>query len=1064
MTEEQKWLISQKSHKLHFSNNFFEKIPVEILYSPTNSISITINSLKLLSFPKFDPNKEYKIQILSTLFYNVSNEFIGRTVPSKISNLTTGKNEVNSNEIIEFLRFYSFLPLDDLEIICEFLIYEVDIKSKILLRNTIISCGFSRLKLKGDITSSKIYQGSPKILLLKPNESELQIIENAAVNYQISITDAKILPKFIEGNCLFGSADFVPGIGKSELKYGTIYISNCNVFIHSRIEEIFREQYLKFFESKGIMSLVIKERRLRVGCHNQWKFVNSTKLQNSISLTDSGDGLMCNGILLIDNVPMCEGIALIFQLEYIIQIIYNEGNQENKYTIISELVNPLNLSNEIVQETDMSQIFENIEKIGVDGDNLWAGYSGIQIADEKIKINCHISSKPKFEEKHISAEKNPDILNADLIEEHKRIEEMFVKQDTQLRELQTKREKELLEKQHTLELKAKELEKKSIASPRFGSPNENMPINAESNPEIKTEVKENKISVPDIIKPIASFKEQKNENENMKISQEILEENNNDLTKKNNIQNLMEIEINDQLKASTILIEILAIKPIIEFPRKVIFSNKFYSFPQIWTECVSIRQKIATEDGLIPLQICGSCPNLTNTSTRDPLNLTLRIQYDFDPSLNIIVPADYQHEDFCKYMLLNSLIFDIYDSESQIYFGSFSLHLCDIIRKGNLSFKSEFTCEIICPLKQRVLGYIILKIENIGRFIGNINIPNPEKKSNNNRIIGKTKLVSKPILNKNKEELSDISNIKSKLILDYQMGTLEKLNELKMKKEMEWEVEKYRAISRDINLSQICDKFKQNLPQSFYMLGQLQLLLIVVQNPYKTKETFKIQIEDSLFSEKLISIPQISLVTNPLECEFYSKMTNCNTKITDWTTKFLSNSLLNLESNEQITLVVKILVLEPPPLEKRKLSINIYKNTDNSLIFSKSSMLIFYPTYYNAEIMTTAQENSPLIFEWDAAGYDILAMTKSILCSDTNIKVEIKENIDNSHKSVIIQTKMEFENKDFLIFFFSEEFYYSTIFILHCVIKPYEKLEFNAICGEIFEQNLLIPKGIFKNF
>jgi len=39
----------------------------------------------------------------------------------------------------------------------------------------------------------------------------------------------------------------------------------------------------------------------------------------------------------------------------------------------------------------------------------------VQIADEKIKINCHISSKPKFEEKHISAEKNPDILNADLL-------------------------------------------------------------------------------------------------------------------------------------------------------------------------------------------------------------------------------------------------------------------------------------------------------------------------------------------------------------------------------------------------------------------------------------------------------------------------------------------------------------------------------------------------------------------------------------------------------------------------------------------------------------------------
>jgi len=78
-------------------------------------------------------------------------------------------------------------------------------------------------------------------------------------------------------------------------------------------------------ESQTLPPIQIMERRLKIGIHNTWKFINDNGSENSVILTLSNDkiggDLNFKGVLPVDNYFFDESIGFIMELVYISKLI-----------------------------------------------------------------------------------------------------------------------------------------------------------------------------------------------------------------------------------------------------------------------------------------------------------------------------------------------------------------------------------------------------------------------------------------------------------------------------------------------------------------------------------------------------------------------------------------------------------------------------------------------------------------------------------------------------------------------------------------------------------------------
>ena len=201
---------------------------------------------------------------------------------------------------------------------------------------------------------SQIYIGTPRELIFKYNliQNGQAVINYYPYNYPNLQYIKYLLPNYI----ILGYNEPLPGLSLRSLPkipnineniktvdFITAYIKNINIEINPNLEDDiikFGEEYrLKKYnvEVNKANNVYIKERKIKCGIHNTWKFINSNGLQNSITLTKiTGNKLESNGVLMIDRffsdpLSCC---AIIMELEYIVTVPISGNQKEDNLSLI----------------------------------------------------------------------------------------------------------------------------------------------------------------------------------------------------------------------------------------------------------------------------------------------------------------------------------------------------------------------------------------------------------------------------------------------------------------------------------------------------------------------------------------------------------------------------------------------------------------------------------------------------------------------------------------------------------------------------------------------------------
>ena len=166
----------------------------------------------------------------------------------------------------------------------------------------------------------------------------------------------KLINYLMPNNVILGYNDPLPGLRDRKLPqfpnvnenirtlaFATAYIKNVKIEINPALEdEIIQfgtEYRLKKYniEENQFNKVFIKERKIKCGIHNTWKFINSNGLQNSMTLTKIlKNCLESNGVLMVDRlfVDRLSCSAFIMELEYIVTIPISGTQKEDNLSLI----------------------------------------------------------------------------------------------------------------------------------------------------------------------------------------------------------------------------------------------------------------------------------------------------------------------------------------------------------------------------------------------------------------------------------------------------------------------------------------------------------------------------------------------------------------------------------------------------------------------------------------------------------------------------------------------------------------------------------------------------------
>lgn len=179
----------------------------------------------------------------------------------------------------------------------------------------------------------------------------------------------------------------------------------------------------------------------------------------------------------------------------------------------------------------------------------------------------------------------------------------------------------------------------------------------------------------------------------------------------------LEIEQADPLKACTVSFKFICFKTpwggIERVPKKFFFNFKFFTFPQVKTAVVSIKNEL--QEGLkagqpyylsrvIPSQQSGG------DTMHDP-NL-LSVAFNVDPSISKI---ENENERLALYLYERFLTIDIFDADSLFLYGTCKLPLFELLRQGRGSVVRAKECEMCDPETGEARGSVQLIMTNVGQ-------------------------------------------------------------------------------------------------------------------------------------------------------------------------------------------------------------------------------------------------------------------------------------------------------------------------------------------------------------
>ena len=316
------------------------------------------------------PNKNYYIRYFINIYNTQTRQLYGNTYRSPLLDII-----IHENNLIElkdknafFVYVLSQEPLNE-NMVVQIVLVETNL-DKVILKEKCL--GWTLLQLKKSqnenqnqnneqnigekvvLEVSPIYKGTPRELFFENNISGQS--QATMSYYSYLYPRLKLINYLMPNNIILGYNDPLPGLRERNLPqypnvnenirtvaFSTVYIKNIKIEINPTLEnEIIKfgkEYRLKKYniEENQINKVFIKERIIKCGIHNTWKFINSNGLQNSMTLTKKlKNCLESNGALMVDKffVDRLSCSAIIMELEYIVTVPISGTQKEDNLSLI----------------------------------------------------------------------------------------------------------------------------------------------------------------------------------------------------------------------------------------------------------------------------------------------------------------------------------------------------------------------------------------------------------------------------------------------------------------------------------------------------------------------------------------------------------------------------------------------------------------------------------------------------------------------------------------------------------------------------------------------------------
>ncbi|MCQ2817076.1 MAG: hypothetical protein MJ252_07410 [archaeon] len=374
--------------KLEKNMNSMMNVDHNIDYNrSTIGYALQIESISGLSINKKDKLKEgetYNVRFIMTVYNRKRKEFIGNTFRSPITKIDVDDTSLIINLAEEIFTTYFLCPeSNDLILFVQIILVKKEAGDAIMSQ----SCkGWVMIDLssaKDNIGSAstieeEILKGSPRDVLF--NElKKIKHMSNKKFSYKIGkYPDLEIAKDFLPDCILLSHLDYFPGIMPNNLPKipqqtghdikltytDELFLENIKVIIDVNLEDDILKTIRKYLDEKaesegrkiinesskkkkkkkeseteneeeietnGDYKIKIKERRLKVGFHNTWSFINHNGIENGVSLSKENNYLECKGRLQVNPFYIDEigPSALILELNYTILIIEGPKSEES---------------------------------------------------------------------------------------------------------------------------------------------------------------------------------------------------------------------------------------------------------------------------------------------------------------------------------------------------------------------------------------------------------------------------------------------------------------------------------------------------------------------------------------------------------------------------------------------------------------------------------------------------------------------------------------------------------------------------------------------------------------
>ena len=330
--------------------------------------SIGIYSLTgLVNNPKeliISSSKKYYLRYFINIYNELNHQFYGNTYRSPLFPIEIRKD--NKIELLVKNPFFFYVLSQEPKyenLIVQIILVEAN-QDDIILKEKCQGWAQLRLIKKNENQESKkneriiaeLNKGTPRDLILS-NSKKLNYLPNGIIEYiPYKYPKLELIKFLFPLNIILAYNEPLPGLLQRYLpenpnlnetlkpvEFYTAFLKNIILEINPDLEEHIIEFGKKYrfnkynIEENELNKIAIKERRIKCGMHNTWKFINSNGLQNSITLTKiSKTTLQSNGVLMIDKFfsDHLSCSAVIMELEYVITISINGPQKEDNLNLI----------------------------------------------------------------------------------------------------------------------------------------------------------------------------------------------------------------------------------------------------------------------------------------------------------------------------------------------------------------------------------------------------------------------------------------------------------------------------------------------------------------------------------------------------------------------------------------------------------------------------------------------------------------------------------------------------------------------------------------------------------